>query len=710
MIYLTYRFNQYEYQICDNVAQWDTGQVIKVSNLPRCCSYNIRYSNEEETITTKTKLIEDCIIHLPNECFFEPGVVHCYIQHEKDGETETIADVSIDVKERKIPSNVTPTDIRSGKYAVTSKGVVIGSLNENGIVDVVITDKDDVINIPSGIVEGGTVSLSEEERNNIRPEIIKEGEVVLGVEGKYSLGQIGYEGNAFVVPTKEQQTLNTKDKLVSENITVDAIPEEYIIPEGEIDIDKNGSYDVTETKQVNVNVQIPDGYIKPDGMMEIKENGEHDITEFSKVDVSVPIPKEYIKPEGSKYISENGNHDVAEFSEVEVDVQPPEGYIKPEGEILIEKNEVVDVTNVKFANVNVPLKYEEGFQDGYEASQDTIVLQEKTFEENGEFSADEGFIGFSKVNVEVPIKTEVLLNETITENGTFTYQPEEGTVWNGATITVHRDYMDGGTSDPVGILVQKTITENGEYEIVSDVEKALIEKVELTVDVPTGGDTEAIEQMIDNSGVLGSTKGTVEEKVEQLVDKAEDENLWYELSKYSKYMGTSLFREYKGTRIPRVDLSKTESMNYFCTLAQNLTSIDFYLNTENCVYAQQAFGSTPSLLYMKGINLQKCSNIASIFRESGLIKIEKSLNLSSVTNATYAFYNMPNLEFVRFVANTLKVSTHITSPKLSAASIRSIIDGLAYVETAQTLTLHKNIVLTDEQKATIYNKGWTLAQ
>jgi hypothetical protein len=51
-----------------------------------------------------------------------------------------------------------------------------------------------------------------------------------------------------------------------------------------------------------------------------------------------------------------------------------------------------------------------------------------------------------------------------------------------------------------------------------------------------------------------------------------------------------------------------------------------------------------------------------------------------------------------------------TTAVLTAESIQSIIDGLATVTTAQTLTLNKAIVLTDEQKATINAKGWTLAQ
>lgn len=49
--------------------------------------------------------------------------------------------------------------------------------------------------------------------------------------------------------------------------------------------------------------------------------------------------------------------------------------------------------------VDVPIRYEEGYQDGYKAMQDG--LQEKEITANGEYTADEGHTGLSKVNVNV---------------------------------------------------------------------------------------------------------------------------------------------------------------------------------------------------------------------------------------------------------------------------------------------------------------------
>ncbi len=91
--------------------------------------------------------------------------------------------------------------------------------------------------------------------------------------------------------------------------------------------------------------------------------------------------------------------------------------------------------------------------------------------------------------------------------------------------------------------------------------------------------------------------------------------------------------------------------------------------------------------------------------------IDGELDFAECTNTNNIFQNCEALKEIRLKANSLELSISFSaSSLLSANSIQSIIDGLAKVETAQTITFHSSIVLTDEQKATISSKGWTLAQ
>lgn len=103
------------------------------------------------------------------------------------------------------------------------------------------------------------------------------------------------------------------------------------------------------------------------------------------------------------------------------------------GNFKVEPDEGKVLSSVD-VNVNVPLRYEEGYEDGYQASQDSITLQEKTITENGEFVTDEGFTGMSKVNVAVPIKEEQEKTVEITKNGTTEVVADEGKSMSKVTV------------------------------------------------------------------------------------------------------------------------------------------------------------------------------------------------------------------------------------------------------------------------------------
>ena len=75
-------------------------------------------------------------------------------------------------------------------------------------------------------------------------------------------------------PTKSAQNITPTDGKVLYKVTVNPIPDEYIIPSGELPITENGTYDVTEKASVTVNVEgggggggeseLPEGYKRCD--------------------------------------------------------------------------------------------------------------------------------------------------------------------------------------------------------------------------------------------------------------------------------------------------------------------------------------------------------------------------------------------------------------------------------------------------------------
>lgn len=90
-------------------------------------------------------------------------------------------------------------------------------------------------------------------------------------------------------------------------------------------------------------------------------------------------------------VTENGTYTAPQgvdgYSPVTVNVPIPDGYIIPSGTLNITKNGTYDVTEKASAIVSIPEK--------------EIVLQDKTIEANGTYSADKGYDGLGQVTVNV---------------------------------------------------------------------------------------------------------------------------------------------------------------------------------------------------------------------------------------------------------------------------------------------------------------------
>lgn len=127
-----------------------------------------------------------------------------------------------------------------------------------------------------------------------------------------------------VIPTKEQQVLTHEGEYGYDTVTVEPIPDEYIIPEGTLPITENTIYDVTKFKRVSANVKpAPELQDKEATPTKETQNVTFDTGFDGLHTVTIkPIPDNYIEPTGTKEIKTEGTHDVTEYASVNVDVEP----------------------------------------------------------------------------------------------------------------------------------------------------------------------------------------------------------------------------------------------------------------------------------------------------------------------------------------------------------------------------------------------------
>ena len=166
----------------------------------------------------------------------------------------------------------------------------------------------------------------------------------------------------------------------------------------------------------------------------------------------------------------------------------------------------------------------------------------------------------------------------------------------------------------------------------------------------------------------------------------------------------------------QVDNLTTITYLFFGAKNLNTVKLIYKKHTDNAIgftYAFRAINSLTEIDLTEFENL-KISNLSYTFFDlKNLVSIKGALDLSQCTNTTHAFGSCSSLTDIEFVPNSISMSISFgDSSELSIDSVTSIINGLADLtdKGGQTVTFHKDLTITDEQKANINAKNWSLVQ
>lgn len=284
-------------------------------------------------------------------------------------------------------------------------------------------------------------------------------------------------------------------------------------------------------------------------------------------------------------------------------------------------------------NVNVPLKYEEGYNDGYQASQDSIKLQEKTATENGEVVTDEGFTGMSKVIVAVPIKEEQTKTLDVSENGTIEIVPDEGKTLSKVTANV---------------AVNPT-----------DIGKPYIDSSKITYFQFFFSQNPLLLNDIDK---IDTSNGTI--------------------FNYMFSQCTTI------TTIPLLNTSKGTSFSYMFRGCSRLTEIPL-IDTSNGIGFDYMFTSCTKLTKIPQINTSKGTNFNYMFSDCGALVEVPLLDITSGRNFACTFDRCYRLETVSLTTANSSLSTN-TFSACSALKNLTIGEGWAvniYLHYSNNLTV-----------------------
>lgn len=197
-------------------------------------------------------------------------------------------------------------------------------------------------------------------------------------------------------------------------------------------------------------------------------------------------------------------------------------------------------------------------------------------------------------------------------------------------------------------------------------------------------------------------------------------------SDFTRYI-KSLSRTFYDATFPEgyeLDISTSDAvgMTHFMCLATGVKSVKLaFVNKGATINANYAFGGDNNLKgdFLETVDISnvecKFDGVAGMFQMRKVLKhVIGEIDLSVSTTNNAAFYNCLALEDVSFKPLSIGMTISFSnSPLLSAASVQSIINGLADLTGAntQTLSFHADVkaTLTEEQLVSITQKNWTVA-
>ena len=186
-----------------------------------------------------------------------------------------------------------------------------------------------------------------------------------------------------------------------------------------------------------------------------------------------------------------------------------------------------------------------------------------------------------------------------------------------------------------------------------------------------------------------------------------------------KYLNgvTSYASWYSGANFPaNTELTvyvgaKIESSLAMFASATNLKKVKLVGDNGSCDIEQMFASSSVEEVDFSGLTLFQTFGASETFSNcQNLVNVLGVLD-GEYNYSSWGFENCPKLETVRFKKDSIVSDIYIAeSPKLTAATVQSIIDGMNEI-TSGALYLHSDVLnkLTEAQKKEITDKGWSVA-